>query len=154
MLAHKGSEEGVAVAERIAGQQSAVNYDTIASVIYPRPEIAWVGKTEEALKTTGNPYRSGVFPFAASGRARAMQETDGMVKVLSDEDSDRVLGVHIIGTSASELVATAVMAMEFSGSSEDIARTVFAHPTLSEGIHEAALAVDERALHISHKRRR
>ncbi len=153
MLAHKGSEEGVAVAERIAGQQSAVNYDTIASVIYTRPEIAWVGKTEEALKTTGNPYRSGVFPFAASGRARAMQETDGMVKVLSDEDTDRVLGVHIIGTSASELVATAVMAMEFSGSSEDIARTVFAHPTLSESIHEAALAVDERALHIARKRR-
>jgi dihydrolipoamide dehydrogenase len=95
-----------------------------------------------------------VFPFAASGRARAMQETDGMVKVLSDEDTDEVLGVHIIGTAASELIATAVMAMEFAGSSEDIARTVFAHPTLSEGIHEAALAVDERALHISHKRRR
>ena len=153
MLAHKGSEEGIAVAERIAGQQPEVNYDTIASVVYTQPEIAWVGKTEEALKTTGNPYRSGVFPFAASGRARAMQETDGMVKVLSDEDSDQVLGVHIIGTSASELVATAVMAMEFSGSSEDIARTVFAHPTLSEGIHEAALAVDERALHIAHRRR-
>jgi dihydrolipoamide dehydrogenase len=154
MLAHKGSKEGVAVAERIAGQRPEVNYDTIASVIYTRPEIAWVGKTEEALKTAGNPCRSGVFPFAASGRARAMQETDGMVKVLSDEDTDEVLGVHIIGAAASELIATAVMAMEFAGSSEDIARTVFAHPTLSEGIHEAALAVDERALHISRKRRR
>ena len=153
MLAHKGSEEGIAVAERIAGQQSHVNYDTIASVIYTQPEIAWVGKTEEALKTSGNPYRSGVFPFAASGRARAMQETEGMVKVLSDEDTDQVLGVHVIGPSASELIATAVMAMEFSASSEDIARTVFAHPTLSEGIHEAALAVDERALHIARKRR-
>jgi dihydrolipoamide dehydrogenase len=153
MLAHKGSEEGIAVAERIAGQQSSVNYDTIASVIYTQPEIAWVGRTEEALQASGNPYRSGVFPFAASGRARAMQETDGMVKVLSDEDTDQVLGVHIVGTSASELIATAVMAMEFSCSSEDIARTVFAHPTLSEGIHEAALAVDERALHIARRRR-
>ena len=153
MLAHKGSEEGIAVAERIAGQQSRVNYDTIASVIYTQPEIAWVGQTEEALKISGNPYRSGVFPFAASGRARAMQETEGMVKLLSDEDTDQVLGVHIIGSAASELVATAVMAMEFAGSSEDIARTVFAHPTLSESIHEAALAVDERALHIARKRR-
>ena len=153
MLAHKGSEEGIAVAERIAGQQSHVNYGTIASVIYTQPEIAWVGSTEDALKASGSPYRSGVFPFAASGRARAMQETEGMVKVLSDEDTDQVLGVHIIGFAASELVATAVMAMEFDGSSEDIARTVFAHPTLSESIHEAALAVDERALHIARKRR-
>ena len=148
MLAHKGSEEGLAVAERIAGQSTEVRYDRIASVIYTQPEIAWVGKTEEALKQTGVDYRSGVFPFLASGRARAMQETDGMVKVLSDAATDRVLGVHIMGCHASELIGQAVMAMEFDASSEDIARTVFAHPTLSEALHEAALAVDHRALHL------
>jgi dihydrolipoamide dehydrogenase len=148
MLAHKGSEEGVAVAERIAGQSPEVHYDRIASVIYTQPEIAWVGKTEEALKQAGVDYRSGVFPFLASGRARAMQETDGMVKVLSDAATDRVLGVHIMGSHASELIGQAVMAMEFDASSEDIARTVFAHPTLSEALHEAALAVDHRALHL------
>jgi dihydrolipoamide dehydrogenase len=152
MLAHKGSEEGIAVAERIAGQNSEVNYETIASVVYTQPEIAWVGKTEEALRQGGVKYRSGMFPFAASGRARAMQDTDGMVKVLSDAATDRVLGVHIIGPQASELIGQAVMAMEFEASSEDIARTVFAHPTLSEAIHEAALAVDGRALHIARKR--
>ncbi|MEA2093959.1 MAG: dihydrolipoyl dehydrogenase, partial [Pseudomonadota bacterium] len=145
MLAHKGSEEGIAVAECIAGQTSQVNYDTIASVIYTQPEIAWVGSTEEALQGRGVGYRSGIFPFAASGRARAMQETDGMVKILSDARTDRVLGVHIIGAQASELIAQAVMAMAFEGSSEDIARTVFAHPTLSEALHEAALAIDGRA---------
>jgi dihydrolipoamide dehydrogenase len=148
MLAHKGSEEGVAVAERIAGQSPEVHYDRIASVIYTQPEIAWVGKTEEALKQAGVDYRSGVFPFLASGRARAMHETDGMVKVLSDAATDRVLGVHIMGSHASELIGQAVMAMEFDASSEDIARTVFAHPTLSEALHEAALAVDHRALHL------
>jgi dihydrolipoamide dehydrogenase len=148
MLAHKGSEEGVAVAERIAGQSPEVHYDRIASVIYTQPEIAWVGKTEEALKQAGVDYRSGVFPFLASGRARAMHETDGMVKVLSDTATDRVLGVHIMGSHASELIGQAVMAMEFDASSEDIARTVFAHPTLSEALHEAALAVDHRALHL------
>jgi dihydrolipoamide dehydrogenase len=152
MLAHKGSEEGIAVAEHIAGQGGTVNYDTIASVIYTHPEIAWVGKTEEALKGSGVQYRSGVFPFAASGRGRAMQQTDGMVKVLSDAVTDQVLGVHIIGAQASELIGQAVMAMEFSGSSEDIARTVFAHPTLSEALHEAALAVDGRAIHIARSR--
>ncbi|MEN8106724.1 MAG: dihydrolipoyl dehydrogenase [Pseudomonadota bacterium] len=153
MLAHKGSEEGIAVAERIAGQSPEVNYGTIPSVIYTHPEIAWVGKTEEALQQSAMPYRSGVFPFAANGRARAMQETEGMVKVLSDEDTDEVLGVHIIGASASELIGQAVISMEFGGSSEDIARTVFAHPTLSESLHEAALAVDGRALHIARKHR-
>ena len=148
MLAHKGSEEGVAVAERIAGQSTEVHYDRIASVIYTQPEIAWVGKTEEALKQAGVDYRSGVFPFLASGRARAMHETDGMVKVLGDAATDRVLGVHIMGSHASELIGQAVIAMEFDASSEDIARTVFAHPTLSEALHEAALAVDRRALHL------
>jgi dihydrolipoamide dehydrogenase len=148
MLAHKGSEEGIAVAERIAGQSPEVHYDRIASVIYTQPEIAWVGRTEEALKQAGVDYRSGVFPFLASGRARAMHETDGMVKVLSDAATDRVLGVHIVGSHASELIGQAVIAMEFDASSEDIARTVFAHPTLSEALHEAALAVDKRALHL------
>ncbi len=154
MLAHKGSEEGVAVAERIAGQHSEVNYATIPSVIYTHPEIAWVGQTEEALRHAGVAFRSGIFPFAASGRARAIQSTDGMVKVLSDAASDRVLGVHILGAQASELIGQAVIAMEFDASSEDIARTVFAHPTLSEALHEAALAVDNRAIHIGKVRSR
>jgi len=154
MLAHKGSEEGVMVAERIAGQQSALNYDTIASVIYTQPEIAWVGKTEETLRQNGVEFRAGMFPFAASGRARAMRETDGMVKLLSDSETDRVLGVHIIGSHASELIGQAVLAMEFDASSEDIARTVFAHPTLSEALHEAALSVDGRAIHIGKQPRR
>lgn len=154
MLAHKGSEEGVAVAERIAGQHSEVNYEAIASVIYTHPEIAWVGKTEEALRQAGVEYRRGLFPFAASGRARAMRETAGEVKILSDAVTDRVLGVHIMGAQASELIAQAVMALEFDASSEDIARTVFAHPTLSEAMHEAALAVDGRAIHMARSRRR
>jgi dihydrolipoamide dehydrogenase len=153
MLAHKGSEEGIAVAERIAGQSAEVNYDAIASVIYTQPEIAWVGKTEEALRGSDTDFTSGLFPFAASGRARAMQETDGMVKVLSDTASDRILGVHIIGAHASELIAQAVIAMEFGGSSEDIARTIFAHPTLSEALHEAALDVGGRAIHVARTRR-
>jgi len=154
MLAHKGSEEGIAVAERIAGQNSDVNYAAIPSVIYTKPEIAWVGQTEESLRQAGVDYCSGVFPFAVSGRARAMQETDGMVKVLSDAASDRVLGVHILGAQASELIGQAVLAMEFEASSEDIARTIFAHPTLSEALHEAALAIDHRSLHIVKSRRR
>jgi dihydrolipoamide dehydrogenase len=130
-----------------------VNYDAIASVIYTHPEIAWVGRTEDALRQAGIDYRSGVFPFAASGRARAMHASDGMVKVLSDAANDRVLGVHILGASASELIGQAVLAMEFGASSEDIARTVFAHPTLSESLHEAALAVDNRAIHLGKPRR-
>jgi dihydrolipoamide dehydrogenase len=153
MLAHKGSEEGIAVAERIAGQHSEINYEAIAAVVYTHPEIAWVGRTEEALRQAGVGYRTGLFPFAASGRARAMQETEGMVKILSDAATDRVLGVHIFGASASELIAQAVTAMEFDASSEDIARTVFAHPTLSEALHEAALAIDNRAIHVVRSRR-
>jgi dihydrolipoamide dehydrogenase len=154
MLAHKGSEEGIAVAERIAGQRSEVNYDVIPSVVYTQPEIAWVGRTEESLKQAGVDYQTGLFPFAASGRARAMQEPEGMVKILSEASTDRVLGVHILGASASELIAQAVTAMEFNASSEDIARTVFAHPTLSEALHEAALDIDNRAIHIARTRRR
>jgi dihydrolipoamide dehydrogenase len=148
MLAHKASEEGVALAERIAGQSSHMNYEIIPWVIYTWPEIAWVGKTEQELKDAGIEFRSGVFPFAASGRARAMGETGGMIKILGDAVTDRILGVHIIGPNASELITEAVLAMEFDSSTEDIARTIHAHPTLSEAMHEAALAVDNRTLHI------
>jgi dihydrolipoamide dehydrogenase len=154
MLAHKGSAEGVMVAERIAGQHSSVNYDAIPSVIYTHPEIAWVGKTEAALRQSGIEFRSGTFPFAASGRARAMQASDGLVKVLSDARTDRVLGVHILGAQASELIGQAVLAMEFGASSEDIARSVFAHPTLSEALHEAALAGSGHAIHLAVPRQR
>ena len=146
MLAHKAEEEGVAVAERIAGQHGHVNFRTIPWVIYTSPEIAWVGQTEQQLKAASTPYRSGVFPFMANGRARALGDTRGFVKVLAHRDSDEVLGVHIIGPSASELIAEAVMAMEFKASSEDIARICHAHPSLSEATKEAALAVDKRAL--------
>jgi len=148
MLAHKASEEGVAVAERITGKASQMNYEIIPWVIYTWPEIAWVGKTEQQLKDAGIEYRSGAFPFAASGRARAMGETGGMVKILGDAATDRILGVHIIGPNASELIAEAVLAMEFDGSTEDIARTIHAHPTLAEAMHEAALAVNGRPIHI------
>ncbi len=147
MLAHKGSEEGIAVAELIAGHTSHVNYDTIPWVIYTAPEIAWVGQTEQSLRAAGEAYRTGVFPFAANGRARAMEEASGMVKVIAQRDTDRILGVHIIGPMASELIAEAVVAMEYAASAEDLARTVHAHPTLSEAVHEAALAVAGRALH-------
>jgi dihydrolipoamide dehydrogenase len=153
MLAHKGSEEGVMVAERIAGQHSSVNYDAIPSVIYTHPEIAWVGKTEAALRQAGIQFRAGMFPFVASGRARALQATDGMIRVLSDARTDRVLGVHILGAQASELIGQAVLALEFGASSEDIARTVFAHPTLSEALHEAALASNGHAIHLAVPRR-
>ena len=146
MLAHKSSEEGVAVAESIAGQDSHVNLDTIPWVIYTAPEIAWVGKTEQQLKQAGVEYRSGHFPFSVSGRARALGETAGFVKMLADAKTDRILGVHIIGPYASELIAEAVIAMEFGASSEDIARIVHAHPTLSEAMHEAALGVHKRTL--------
>ena len=148
MLAHKASEEGIAIAERIAGKPGHMNYDVIPWVVYTWPEIAWVGKTEQELKADSTEYQTGVFPFAASGRARAMGETTGMVKMLSDANTDRVLGVHIFGPSASELITEAVIAMEFDASAEDIARTIHAHPSLSEAMHEAALAVDKRALHI------
>lgn len=146
MLAHKAEEEGVAVAERIAGQHGHVNFNTIPWVIYTSPEIAWVGETEEQLKASGRAYRSGSFPFMANGRARAMGDTTGMVKMLADAATDEILGVHIVGPSASELIAECVMAMEFRASSEDIARICHAHPSLSEATKEAALAVDKRTL--------
>jgi len=151
MLAHKGSEEGVMVAELIAGKQAQVNYDTIPSVIYTSPEVAWAGKTEKTLKAEGVDYKSGVFPFAANGRARAHGNSAGLVKVLADADTDRVLGVHMLGTACSELIAEAVIAMEFGASSEDLALTMFAHPSLSEAFHEAALDVNGMAIHIAKK---
>lgn len=154
MLAHKGSEEGVMVAERIAGHNAEVNYDAIASVIYTHPEIAWVGKTEEELKHAGEDYKVGVFPFAASGRAKAMADASGMVKIITDKVTDRILGLHIIGAHASELVMQGVIGMEFQGSGEDLAHMVFPHPTLSEAIHEAVLAADGRAVHIPNRPRR
>ena len=154
MLAHKGSEEGIAVAERIAGQHAHVNYDAIPNVVYTHPEIAWVGKSEEELKSSGENYKAGVFPFVASGRAKAMEAASGMVKILADVDTDRVLGIHMVGASASELIGQAVLVMEFEGTIEDMAHTVFAHPTLSEAIHEAALGADGRAIHIANKKRR
>ncbi len=146
MLAHKGKEEGVMVADLIAGHYGEVNYQVIPSVIYTAPEIAWVGQTEEQVKAGGRPYKVGTFPFAASGRARAMEAAAGMVKIVSAKDDDEVLGVHVIGPMAGELISEAVLAMEYSASTEDIQRTIHAHPTLSEAIHEAALAVDKKAI--------
>ena len=147
MLAHKGSEEGVAVAEWIAGKAGHVNYDTIPSVIYTEPEVAWAGKTEKELKDAGVPYKVGTFPFAAIGRAVAMNEGVGQVKMLAHAETDRILGAHMVGPGVSELIAECVVAMEFNGSSEDLARIVHAHPTLSEAVHEAALSVDKRSIH-------
>lgn len=147
MLAHKGSEEGIMVAEHIAGNHAEVNYDLIPSVIYTHPETAWVGKTEEECKTAGIKINIGSFPLAASGRARAMGETEGLVKIIADAESDRILGVHIFSVQASELIAQAVLMMEMQATAEDMALTMFAHPTLSEAMHEAALAVDKRAIH-------
>ncbi len=146
MLAHKAEEEGVAVAERIAGQHGHVNFNTVPWVIYTSPEIAWVGQTEQQLKAAGRAYRAGTFPFAANGRARALGDTTGMVKFLADAKTDEILGVHIVGPLASELISEAVVAMEFRASSEDIARICHAHPSLAEVTKEAALAVDKRAL--------
>jgi dihydrolipoamide dehydrogenase len=151
MLAHKGSEEGVMAADLIAGEIAELNYNVIPSVIYTAPEIAWVGKTEEEVQASGREYKVGSFPFAASGRAKAMEQTAGMVKIVSAADDDEILGVHIIGPMAGELIAEAVLAMEFSGSTEDIQRTIHAHPSLAEAIHEAALAVDNRALNFPNK---
>ena len=147
MLAHKGFEEGIAVAELIAGKPGHVNYDTIPWVIYTEPEIAWVGKTEAELKAAGIAYKTGNFPFAAVGRAVAMNETAGQVKVIAHAETDRILGVHMVGPGVSELISEAVVAMEFHGSAEDLARIVHAHPTLSEAVHEAALSVDKRSIH-------
>ncbi len=146
MLAHKGMEEGIMVAERIAGHKPQVNYDTVPSVIYTHPEIAWTGQTEEALKAAGVEYAIGSFPLAASGRAMANNDPVGLVKVIADAKTDRILGVHIIGAHASEMIAEAVIAMEFGASAEDLGLTMFAHPTLSEALHEAALAVSGQAI--------
>ena len=148
MLAHKASEEGVMVAELIAGQAGHCDLNLVPWVMYASPEIAWVGKTEQQLKKDGVAYKAGQFPFMANGRARALGDTMGFVKILADAASDRILGVHIIGAMASELIQQAVLAMSFSASSEDLARTIHAHPSLSEVIHEAALAVDKRTIHI------
>ncbi len=148
MLAHKAEEEGVAVAERIAGQHGHVNFNTIPWVIYTSPEIAWVGQTEQQLKAAGRAYKAGTFPFTANGRARALGDTTGMVKFLADATTDEILGVHIVGPMASELISEAVVAMEFKASAEDIARICHAHPSLSEATKEAALAVDKRTLNL------
>ena len=148
MLAHKAEEEGVALAEQLAGQKSHVNHDLVPGVVYTWPEVAAVGKTEEQLKAAGVAYKAGKFPFTANGRARAGGNTDGFVKILSDASTDQVLGVHMIGPNVSEMIGELVLAMEFSASAEDVARTCHAHPTLSEAVKEAALAVDGRPLHI------
>ena len=148
MLAHKAEEDGVAFAERLAGQKTHVNYDTVPGVVYTWPEASMVGQTEEQLKQSGREYRVGKFPFAASSRARCMDESEGLVKILADAKTDRLLGVHIFGPRASELIAEAVTVMEFGGSAEDIARICHAHPTLSEAVREAALAVDRRAINL------
>jgi len=147
MLAHKGTEEGVMVADLIAGKVGEVNYDAIPAVIYTAPEIAWVGKTEAEVKASGAAYKVGTFPFTANGRAKGMEQTDGLVKLITAEEDDELLGVHIVGPVAGELIAEAVLALEFSASGEDLQRTVHAHPTLTEAIHEAALAADKRAIH-------
>jgi len=147
MLAHKASEEGVMVADLIAGKVAEMNYNTIPSIIYTAPEIAWVGKTEEEVKESGRAYKVGTFSFAANGRAKALEQAAGLVKIIAAEDDDEILGVHICGPMAGELLAEAVLAMEFSASAEDIQRTIHGHPTLSEALHEAALAVDKQAIH-------
>ena len=152
MLAHKGMEEGIMVVERIAGQKTLVNYDAVPSVIYTHPEISWVGKTEQELTAAGEAYNVGTFPMAASGRAMAANNTVGFIKVLADAETDRILGVHMLGEHTSEMIAQAVIAMEFGSSAEDIGLTMFAHPSLSEGLHEAALAVGGQAIHIANRK--
>jgi dihydrolipoamide dehydrogenase len=147
MLAHKAMDEGVALAERLSGSKTQVNYAAIPSVVYTWPELASVGETEEQIRESGREYRVGKFPFQANGRARCLGDTEGVVKIIADAKTDRLLGVHILGPRASELIAEAVVAIEFAGSAEDLARTCHAHPTLSEAVHEAALAVDKRAIH-------
>jgi dihydrolipoamide dehydrogenase len=147
-------EEGVMVAERIAGKKTQVNYSLVPFVIYTHPEIAWVGKTEQQLQQEGREYNIGTFPFSINGRAMAANYTEGMVKILADAKTDRVLGCHIIGPSAADLVQQMVIAMEFSASSEDVGLTMFSHPALSEAIHEAALAVNGHAVHMVNKRKR
>ena len=151
MLAHKGSEEGVMVADLMAGEVAEMNYDVIPSVLYTSPEIAWTGKTEAEVKASGRAYKTGSFPFTASGRAKAMEQTAGMVKIISSKDDDEILGVHIVGPMAGELISEAVLALEFSASTEDLQRTIHAHPSLAEAVHEAALAVDNRALNFPNR---
>ena len=151
MLAHKGSEEGVMVADLICGEIAEMNYDVIPSVLYTNPEIAWTGKTEAQVKESGIAYKTGQFPFMASGRAKAMEQTSGFVKIISAEEDDEILGVHIVGPMAGELIAEAVLALEFSASTEDIQRTIHAHPSLAEAVHEAALAVDGKALNFPNR---
>jgi dihydrolipoamide dehydrogenase len=148
MLAHKAEDEGMAVAEILAGQAGHVNYGVIPNVIYTFPEVASVGQSEEELKAANIAYKTGKFPFTANGRAKVNKTTDGFVKVLADATTDRILGVHIIGAAASEMIAEAAVIMEFGGSAEDLARTCHAHPTLTEAVKEAALAVDKRAIHM------
>jgi dihydrolipoamide dehydrogenase len=154
MLAHKASEEGVMVADIIAGHHAQLNYDVIPNVIYTYPELAWVGKTEQELKAEGTKIKVGKFPFAASGRAMASNETDGFVKIIADEETDRVLGVHIVAATASELIAQGAIAMEFCSTAEDLQLMCFAHPTVSEVVHEAALAVDGHAIHMANRKKR
>ncbi|KZY97729.1 dihydrolipoyl dehydrogenase [Oleibacter sp. HI0075] len=154
MLAHKASEEGVMVAERIAGHKAQINYDCIPSVIYTHPEIAWVGKTEDELKANGEKYNVGMFPFAANGRAMAAADTDGFVKIIADAETDRILGASVIGPNAGDLCQQIVVAMEFGSSAEDVGMMVFAHPTISEAVHEAALAVNNQAIHKANRRPR
>ncbi len=154
MLAHKGMEEGVMVAERIVGKKPMVNYEAVPSVIYTHPEIAWVGKTEQEVKSSGEPYAVGSFNFSANGRALAAGDAEGLVKIVADAETDRILGVHILGPQASELIAQAVIAMEFSASAEDLALTMFAHPTLSEAVHEAALGVAGHAIHMINRKKK
>jgi dihydrolipoamide dehydrogenase len=148
MLAHKAEDEGIAVAEIIAGQAGHVNYEAIPNVIYTHPEVASVGATEEELKAAGRAYTVGKFPFTANARAKVNRVTDGFVKILADATTDRILGVHIVGANAGEMIAEAVVIMEFGGSAEDLARTCHAHPTMSEAVKEAALAVGKRAIHM------
>ena len=154
MLAHKGSEEGVMVADIIAGHKAQMNYDIVPNVIYTHPEVASVGLTEEQVKAAGDSYNVGTFPFAASGRAMAANDTDGFVKVIAHADTDRILGCHIVGPSAADLVQQVAIAMEFGSSAEDLGMTVFGHPTLSEAVHEAALAVNGGAIHIANRKRK
>jgi dihydrolipoamide dehydrogenase len=151
MLAHKGSEEGVMVADLIVGEVAEMNYDVIPSVLYTNPEIAWAGKTEAEVKDSGVAYKTGQFPFMASGRAKAMEQTSGFVKIISSKEDDEILGVHIVGPMAGELISEAVLALEFSASTEDIQRTIHAHPSLAEAVHEAALAVDNKALNFPNR---
>ena len=154
MLAHKGMEEGVMVAERIAGHKPIVNYDTVPSVIYTHPEIAWVGQSEDELKANGETFNTGVFSYSANGRAMAAHETEGFVKIVADAKTDRIRGMHVLGAQASELIAQGVIAMEFGATAEDIALTMFAHPSLSESVHEAALSVGGNAIHTVNRRKK